>query len=94
MSVFPANRLLGLFNRFVHVKSILLNLLLVYIGNWLGCLLVAYFLGFLTDIFHAPQYHSFMYSIVQTKLESLSKSLIKPPKKVTNSLEKLGFKSF
>lgn len=63
---------IGVYNRFVAAKSVLLNLILVYIGNWLGCLLVAYFLGYLTDIFHDPQYTSYMDSIVLVKLEQLT----------------------
>lgn len=73
-----ANQLItGVYNRFVAAKSVLLNLVLVYIGNWLGCLLVAYFLGYLTDIFHYPQYRSYMDGIVLGKLEELSKQI--PP---------------
>ena len=67
-----SNALTGVYNRYVAAKHVLLNLVLVYIGNWLGCLLVAYFLGYLTNIFHSEQYQSYMTSIVLTKLEELS----------------------
>lgn len=63
----------GFYNRFVSARSIAVNLLLVYIGNWIGCLLVAYFLGYLTNLFHSPQEKSYLESIVMHKLEELSK---------------------
>ena len=48
----------------------------MYVGNWIGCLLVAYFLGYLTDLFGAPQYKSYIEGIVMLKLEQLSVSLV------------------
>jgi formate transporter len=53
---------------------VLFNWLLVYIGNWGGCLLVAYFLGYLTNLFDYPQYRTYLNEVVLGKLEDLSTS--------------------
>lgn len=52
---------------------LLLNLMLVYVGNWAGCLLVAYFLGYLTGLFDDQRYRSYLDEVVLLKLEELSK---------------------
>lgn len=46
----------------------LLNLLLVYIGNWAGTLFVAYFFGYLTNLFDHKQQVEFLYEYVGGKL--------------------------
>jgi formate/nitrite transporter FocA (FNT family) len=66
------NRLMtGYFNKVVTLRSLLLNWLIVYIGNWAGCLLVGYFLGYLTNLFGSEQYRIFLNEIIVGKLESL-----------------------
>lgn len=61
----------GFYSRVVPLGALLLNWLVVYIGNWCGTLLVCYFLGFLTKIFDAPQYRIFLAQLVVEKLEDL-----------------------
>lgn len=61
----------GWFNRVVSFRSLMLNWLVVYVGNWAGCLLVAYFLGYLTNLFGSEQYRIFLNEILVGKLEAL-----------------------
>lgn len=63
---------IGYYNRVISLRSLLLNWFIVYIGNWAGTLLVAYFFGYLTGLFDHHQYRSFLNELVHTKLESLS----------------------
>lgn len=56
------------------LKDLFLNWTIVYIGNWAGTLLVAYFLGYLTKLFDSEQYRSYLEEVVHHKLEELSKS--------------------
>jgi len=63
----------GYYNRVISLRSLLLNWLIVYIGNWAGTLVVAYFLGFLTDLFGVKQYRDFLDTLVIGKLEDISK---------------------
>ncbi|KAG8787721.1 hypothetical protein FRC12_015341 [Ceratobasidium sp. 428] len=44
----------GWFNRAIHIRRSLINLVVVYVGNWCGCLIMAYFMAYLTDIFNDP----------------------------------------
>ncbi|KAG8740360.1 hypothetical protein FRC10_004399 [Ceratobasidium sp. 414] len=44
----------GWWNRAINIPRSLINLLVVYIGNWCGCLIMAYFMAYLTDIFNDP----------------------------------------
>ncbi|QRV83154.1 formate/nitrite transporter family protein [Ceratobasidium sp. AG-Ba] len=44
----------GWWNRAINVPKSLVNLVTVYIGNWCGCLIMAYFMAYLTDIFDDP----------------------------------------
>lgn len=46
--------------------------MLVYVGNWAGCLLVAYFFGYLTSLFDNQQYRTYLDGVVLLKLEELS----------------------
>lgn len=54
----------------------LLNLLLVYIGNWAGTLFVAYFFGYLTNLFDHKQQVEFLSEVVVGKLEAIGGSLV------------------
>jgi formate/nitrite transporter FocA (FNT family) len=64
----------GLYNRVVPLRSIIVNLLIVYIGNWAGTLFVAYFFGYLTHLFAHEQQVNFLNEVVQSKLEQAGKS--------------------
>jgi formate/nitrite transporter FocA (FNT family) len=46
--------------------------ILVYIGNWIGTLLVAYFFGYLSNLLGTPQYRSYLNELVLGKLEGPS----------------------
>ncbi|KAH9208532.1 Formate/nitrite transporter [Leptodontidium sp. 2 PMI_412] len=63
---------IGFYNQFVAASMLLLNLMLVYVGNWAGCLLVAYFLGYLTGLFDDQRYRSYLDEVVLLKLEELN----------------------
>jgi formate/nitrite transporter FocA (FNT family) len=76
--------LVGVYNRVVPIKLLLINWLVVYIGNWTGCLITSYFFGYLTDLFVTDGYRSYLHSVTLSKLEehgqyqiSLSNYLIK-----------------
>lgn len=58
------------------LRSVLLNLLIVYIGNWAGTLFVAYFFGYLTRLFNHEQQRRFLNEVVQGKLEELGMSIV------------------
>ncbi|KAF2017691.1 Formate/nitrite transporter [Aaosphaeria arxii CBS 175.79] len=60
---------IGWFNREVSLWPLLIHTFIVYIGNWSGTLLVAYFIGYLTKLFVAVQYRSFLDELVVSKLE-------------------------
>ncbi|KAG9126583.1 hypothetical protein FRC07_002891 [Ceratobasidium sp. 392] len=60
---------IGLYNRVVPVKLLLINWLVVYIGNWCGCLITSYFFGYLTDLFESESYRSYLASVTLSKLE-------------------------
>jgi formate/nitrite transporter FocA (FNT family) len=62
----------GYLNRYVTLTKVILHLVLVYVGNWCGCLLVAYFLGYLTHIYDAEQYRGYLDGLVQQKLQNES----------------------
>jgi formate transporter len=64
----------GWFNRVVPFRKVLFNWTLVYIGNWAGTLLTAYFLGYLTNLFDYQQYRIYLNELVIGKLEVPSAS--------------------
>ncbi|RVX71437.1 hypothetical protein B0A52_05009 [Exophiala mesophila] len=63
---------IGWYNRVIPFRALLLNWLLVYIGNWGGTLFMAYFFGYLGNMFDTPQYRSYLDYVVLAKLEHLT----------------------
>ncbi|TDL27115.1 hypothetical protein BD410DRAFT_763442 [Rickenella mellea] len=59
----------GLLNRVISPRRVLLNLITVYLGNWSGCLLTAYFFGYKTEIFAHEPYTSYLQSFTISKIE-------------------------
>ncbi|CAE6387386.1 unnamed protein product [Rhizoctonia solani] len=41
----------GWINRAIPIRRSITNLVIVYVGNWCGCLIMAYFMAYLTGIF-------------------------------------------
>lgn len=68
----------GWYNGVIPLRRLLLNWLLVYVGNWAGTLLVAYFIGYLTELFDYPQYREFLDELVAVKLNHLSEFTVPP----------------
>lgn len=62
----------GYLNKVHGLRVLLLNWLIVYIGNWAGTLLTGYFIGYLGGLFKTEQYRIFLDQLVQGKLESLT----------------------
>ncbi|KAG8709896.1 hypothetical protein FRC08_017920 [Ceratobasidium sp. 394] len=60
---------IGVYNRVVPLKLLLINWVVVYIGNWSGCLITSYFFGYLTDLFTSESYKSYLTSVTLSKLE-------------------------
>ncbi|QRV86068.1 formate/nitrite transporter family protein [Ceratobasidium sp. AG-Ba] len=60
---------IGAYNKVVPLKLLALNWLVVYIGNWTGCLITSYFFGYLTDLFAAETYRTYLASVAMSKLE-------------------------
>ncbi|KAG8754143.1 hypothetical protein FRC11_006836 [Ceratobasidium sp. 423] len=42
---------IGWYNRAISVRRSIINIVVVYIGNWCGCLIMAYFMAYLSDLF-------------------------------------------
>jgi formate/nitrite transporter len=57
----------GLFNRAVRPPKAFLNLFTVYAFNFAGCLFAAYFFGYLTELFEAEPYLSYVREIAYSK---------------------------
>ncbi|KAG9093000.1 hypothetical protein FS749_015268 [Ceratobasidium sp. UAMH 11750] len=60
---------IGVYNRVVPLKLLAINWIVVYIGNWSGCLITSYFFGYLTDLFASESYRSYLASVTLSKLE-------------------------
>ncbi|CAG7845985.1 Uncharacterized transporter YrhG [Serendipita indica DSM 11827] len=58
---------IGLWNRVIPVRRALLNLLIVYIANFFGCVLMSYIFSYQTDIFEAEPWRSFVQEIAYSK---------------------------
>jgi hypothetical protein len=81
----------GCLNRVLPLRKLLLNWILVYIGNWCGALLTAYFFGYLGSMFDTLQYRSYLDQIVLAKLQYLSKSHLSDVKRLRiHFSDKLG----
>lgn len=63
--------MIGYFNKVVTLRALATNWLIVYVGNWAGCLLTSYFLGYLTKLFAAEQYTIYLNQLTVGKLEDL-----------------------
>eukprot|EP00002_Diphylleia_rotans_P039510 TRINITY_DN9181_c0_g1_i5.p1 TRINITY_DN9181_c0_g1~~TRINITY_DN9181_c0_g1_i5.p1 ORF type:complete len:362 (+),score=65.45 TRINITY_DN9181_c0_g1_i5:49-1134(+) len=53
----------------ISVWKLLLNWFLVYFSNFAGCLLAAYFLAYLPEIFHVNPYHGLFLRLAESKIE-------------------------
>ena len=53
------------------LRALAINWLVVYVGNWAGCLLTSYFLGYLTMLFATEQYRIYLDQLTVGKLEDL-----------------------
>ncbi|CAE6500549.1 unnamed protein product [Rhizoctonia solani] len=60
---------IGVYNKVVPLRLLLINWVIVYIGNWCGCLITAYFFGYLTDLFESESYRSYLAAVTLSKLE-------------------------
>ncbi|CUA74959.1 putative transporter YrhG [Bacillus subtilis subsp, subtilis str. 168] [Rhizoctonia solani] len=60
---------IGVYNKVVPIRLLLINWIVVYIGNWCGCLITAYFFGYLTDLFESESYRSYLSAVTLSKLE-------------------------
>ncbi|CAE6419173.1 unnamed protein product [Rhizoctonia solani] len=60
---------IGVYNKVVPLRLLITNWIIIYIGNWCGCLITAYFFGYLTDLFESEPYRSFLTSVTLSKLE-------------------------
>lgn len=49
-------------------RAILRNLALAYVGNWAGCVLVAYFLTHLAELSTTDPYHAYIVKVATTKI--------------------------
>lgn len=52
--------LVAFFNRKVSFGAVLINWILVYLGNMASCFFCAYFFGYQTHIFGNPAYQAFL----------------------------------
>ncbi|KAG8968294.1 hypothetical protein FRC03_007950 [Tulasnella sp. 419] len=58
---------IGWLNRKVSWKRVLLNWSIVYLGNFVGCVLTAYLFGYLTDIFAHEPYTQYVQYLAEVK---------------------------
>jgi len=58
---------IGVWNRTIPIKRALLNLFIVYISNFAGCLVMSYVFAYQTDIFRAEPYLSYVQEIAFSK---------------------------
>ncbi|CEL57011.1 putative transporter YrhG OS=Bacillus subtilis (strain 168) GN=yrhG PE=3 SV=1 [Rhizoctonia solani AG-1 IB] len=59
---------IGWYNRAIPIRRSLINLVVVYIGNWCGCLIMAYFMAYLSDLFVDASSKQWMNSLVLGKV--------------------------
>ncbi|KDN39875.1 hypothetical protein RSAG8_08526, partial [Rhizoctonia solani AG-8 WAC10335] len=59
---------IGWYNRAIPVRRSIINLVVVYIGNWCGCLIMAYFMAYLSDLFADTSSKQWMNSLVLGKV--------------------------
>jgi len=59
---------IGVLNGAVPLRKVWINFLAVYLGNWSGCLLAAYFLALRTELFDAEPFHSYVSSYAIPKI--------------------------
>ncbi|KIM29025.1 hypothetical protein M408DRAFT_329061 [Serendipita vermifera MAFF 305830] len=58
---------IGLWNRAIPFKRALLNLVIVYTANFLGCLVMSYIFSYQTDLFREEPYLSYVREIAYSK---------------------------
>ncbi|KAG8794775.1 hypothetical protein FRC17_008231 [Serendipita sp. 399] len=61
---------IGLWNRAIPYRRALLNLLVVYVFNFLGCLVMSYIFSYQTELFHAEPWRSFTQEIAISKTKA------------------------
>lgn len=61
---------IGVYNRGVPIRRAFLNLVLVYIANFMGCLLSTYLFAYVTGIFKEEPYLSYVRQIATQKTRS------------------------
>lgn len=59
---------IGWYNRAIPVHRSVINLLAVYIGNWCGCLIMAYFMAYLSDLFADASSKQWLSSLILSKV--------------------------
>ncbi|CAE6496620.1 unnamed protein product [Rhizoctonia solani] len=59
---------IGWYNRAIPTRRSIINLVVVYIGNWCGCLVMAYFMAYLSDLFGDASSKQWMNSLVLGKV--------------------------
>ncbi|KAG8689753.1 hypothetical protein FRC11_000800 [Ceratobasidium sp. 423] len=60
---------IGVYNKVIPLGLLITNWIIVYVGNWCGCLITAYFFGYLTDLFKSESYRSYLAAVTLSKLE-------------------------
>ncbi|KAG8757603.1 hypothetical protein FRC14_001894 [Serendipita sp. 396] len=61
---------IGIWNRAIPFRRALLNLLIVYTFNFLGCLVMSYIFSYQTELFHAEPWRSFTQEIAISKTKA------------------------
>lgn len=62
--------MMGIYQRKISPVSLAISWFVSFMGNWIGCVLSAYFFGYLTDLFAAnTPYHTAVKAIAYNKVE-------------------------
>lgn len=61
---------IGVYNHGVPIRRVLLNLFVVYLANFMGCLLPTYLFAYVTGIFKDEPYLSYVRQIAVQKTRS------------------------
>lgn len=61
---------IGIYNRGVPVRRVVLNLTVVYLANFMGCLLATYLFAYVTDLFKDEPYITYVRQIAVQKTRS------------------------
>ncbi|CAE7207347.1 unnamed protein product [Rhizoctonia solani] len=60
---------IGWYNRAISALCSIINLVVAYIGNWCGCLIMAYFMAYLSNLFADASSKQWLNSLVLSKVE-------------------------